>query len=199
MVKMRFKISRIAKKISRTEPRDFLLKKMPKNSICAEIGVHLGDLSERILKIVKPKQLHLIDPWKYEQDEAYSKSLYGGMKGENQVTMEKRYESILKRFATEIDSHQVVVHRGTAELLENFADGFFDWVYIDGNHLYEFVKKDLEISNSKVKHKGFITGDDYTDGKWWEGGIKKAVDEFITKDLVELIEIRRSQFILKKN
>ncbi len=195
---MKFKIKRIVKKISRTQPRDFLLKEMPKNSICAEIGVHLGDFSERILKIVNPKQLHLIDPWKFEQDGEYSKSLYGGMKGENQTTMDKRHEYVLQRFATQIDSEQVIVHRGTTEQLEKFADGYFDWIYIDGNHLYDFVKKDLELSNSKLRHKGFITGDDYTSRGWWEGGVKKAVDEFITKDLAELIKIKNSQFILKK-
>ena len=189
----------LPKKILRYKSRDFLLKKMPKNSICAEIGVHLGGFSERILKIVNPKALHLIDPWKYEHDETYSRSFYGRKTGVSQVTMDKRYESVLKRFATEIDSGQVVVHRGHSGLIENFNDGFFDWVYIDGNHLYDFVKKDLELSNSKVRRKGFIVGDDYDDEGWWQGGVKKAVDEFITKDLVELIEIRNIQFILKKH
>jgi len=188
----------MVKKISTIEPRDFLLKKMPKNSICAEVGVHIGDLSERILKILRPKELHLIDPWKYEKDETYIESLYGGKKGESQVNMDKRYESVLKRFKAEIDSGQVVVHRDYSGILENFDDGFFDWIYIDGNHLYEFIKKDLELSYSKVRNNGFIIGDDYTDGGWWQGGVKKAVDEFLTRDLVELIEIKRNQFILKK-
>ncbi|MDJ0634304.1 MAG: hypothetical protein QNJ34_14035 [Xenococcaceae cyanobacterium MO_188.B29] len=45
-----------------TIQRQFLLERLPKNSVGAEIGVHLGDFSEKILEIVKPNKLHLIDP-----------------------------------------------------------------------------------------------------------------------------------------
>lgn len=47
--------------ILKTDRRDFLLKQMPKNSICAEVGVYKGKLSERILKLTNPKKLVLID------------------------------------------------------------------------------------------------------------------------------------------
>ena len=47
----------------KTDRRDFLLKQMPKNSICAEVGVYKGKLSERILKLTNPKKLVLIDAW----------------------------------------------------------------------------------------------------------------------------------------
>jgi len=71
-------------------------------------------------------------------------------------------------------------------------------IYIDGNHLYEFVKQDLELYYRTVKEGGLITGDDYGDGGWWQGGVKKAVDEFVAKGFVEAIEIKGGQFILKK-
>jgi len=37
-----------------------LFKKMPKNSVCAEIGVYTGENSLNILKIVKPKELIIL-------------------------------------------------------------------------------------------------------------------------------------------
>ena len=43
--------------------RKFLLEMMPKNSVCAEIGVNQGQFSKEILEVVQPKKLHLIDPW----------------------------------------------------------------------------------------------------------------------------------------
>ena len=45
-----------------------------------------------------------------------------------------------------------------------------DWIYVDGNHLYEFVRADLELSLRKARRGGFITGDDYQDGGWWAVG-----------------------------
>ena len=70
-------------RIRRTISRDFLLEKMPKNSICAEIGVLRGDFSERILRIVKPKKLYLIDTW-------------GGQPKEE---WENRYQIVRKKFS----------------------------------------------------------------------------------------------------
>ena len=77
--------------------RDFLLHAMPKNSICAEIGVHEGEFSRRILDIVNPRRLHLIDPWKYEEDELYSKALYGGKAGVSQAHLDARYLKVVER------------------------------------------------------------------------------------------------------
>jgi len=180
--------------------KDFLLEILPKDSIGAEIGVHMGDFSARILKIVKPSKLHLIDPWKYENSETYSTALYGGKaKGGGQSELDARYEVVLRRFKSQIDLKKLEVHRGTSEGEgESFANEYFDWVYIDGNHLYEFIKKDLELYFKKLKVGGYLTGDDYTEGGWWKGGVKKAVDEFVTSYNVQSIEIRNGQFILKK-
>jgi predicted O-methyltransferase YrrM len=113
--------------------------------------------------------------------------------------MDERYLSILNRFNQNIHAKQVKVHRGySTDVLQQFPDQYFDWIYIDGNHLYEYVKKDLELSFVKVKSGGYITGDDYTDGGWWKGGVKKAVDEFARKKAVSLAEIRNRQFIFRK-
>jgi hypothetical protein len=172
---------------------------MPKHSVCAEIGVHLGDFSERILRVVQPKKLHLIDPWKYESDSTYQRSLYGGQKGGDQHTMDRRYDQVVARFQAQLDSGQVQFHRAySSDAAGDFADGELDWVYIDGNHLYEFVKKDLELYGPKVKPGGFITGDDYDYSGWWQGGVKRAVDELVASGAVKLIDIHEGQFVVQK-
>ena len=69
--------------------------------------------------------------------------------------MDARYESVLVRFRSEIDAGQMVVHRefsndsGLALTAEHL-----DWVYIDGDHTYEFVKRDLELFFGKLKPGG---------------------------------------------
>lgn len=178
--------------------RNFLLELMPKNSICAEIGVWKGEFSKKILEIVQPKALYLIDPWKFESDKIYNSAWYGGKIG-SQDAMDQVYNFVTKQFYNEVNNKQVFIHRNlSTNAGESFPDNYFDWVYIDGNHLYEFVKKDLELFYKKVKKGGFITGDDYGGEGWWKGGVKKAVDEFIKKGIVKKIKIKNSQFILKK-
>jgi len=178
--------------------RDFLLKVMPKNSVCAEIGVYKGDFSKKILDVLNPQKLHLIDPWRYESAEIYKESLYGGRSG-SQVAMDKIFEDVKKRFEPDIIAGRVVLHRKSShEASLDFPDNYFDWIYIDANHQYEFVKKDMEMYFNKIKKGGFIAGDDYADGGWWQGGVKKAVDELIGSGTVEKIIIKNRQFILQK-
>ncbi|NJO18193.1 MAG: class I SAM-dependent methyltransferase [Thioploca sp.] len=174
--------------LSLSKGRLFLLKEMPKNSVCAEIGTFKGYFAEKILYFTNPKKLHLIDPW---TDLKYDATPNEG---------ENRYQNVLELLNREINFGQVLIHRGYShEVCSNFEDNYFDWIYIDGSHEYEFVKKDLEIYYPKIKVGGFITGDDYMEGPWFKGGgVKRAVDEFIATKLVKVIKIKNRQFILKK-
>jgi len=154
-----------------------VLGMLPRNGTGAEIGVHLGDFAARILGVARPQKLHLIDPWLYFSDDTYRNSLYGG-DGCSPGEMERRYESVQRRFSARIASEQVTIIRQTAvEAMTTIEDGSLDFVYIDGNHQYEFVKEDLALSVRKVRPRGVIAGDDYTTGGWWAGGVKRAVDE----------------------
>ncbi len=177
------------REINQNRSRVFLLQTMPKNSICAEIGVNRGNFSKLILKIVKPKKLYLIDSWTH----------FSGVK-QNEAKSDENYNKTLKRVKNEIESGQVILKKGSSlDVLTEFEDNFFDWIYVDGDHRYEFVKKDLELSYSKVKKNGFITGDDYNN-QWgpMKKQVAKAVDEFINKDIVEVVQLKNEQFILKK-
>ena len=55
-----------------------------------------------------------------------------------------------------------------------FEDNSFDFIYIDGNHTYEWVKQDIEKSLPKLKRYSFIAGHDYN---WPE--VRKAVNSTI--------------------
>jgi hypothetical protein len=172
---------------------------LPKGSIGAEIGVHRGDFSAVILASVAPARLHLIDPWHYESSPTYDAAWYGGLAKGGQVEMDDRYESVLTRFAAEIEAGTVVVHRAeSTSVFASLPDDYFDWVYIDGNHLYEYVRQDLEWSLRKTKVGGLITGDDYRDGGWWDGGVKRAVDEFAASGAARLVDCTNGQYVFER-
>lgn len=172
--------------------RDFLLKMMPKNSICAEIGVYKGDFSKSILQIVKPKKLVLIDKWMYIphiDTENYAEILH-------QKFFDRLYTTVLKNFN---DKPNVEIKKGdSCQILSEYPDEYFDWIYIDADHRYEGVKSDLNIAYTKLKAGGFIAGDDYVYDIKWKDGVIKAVDEFCQNHQVNLVTVRNYQYILEK-
>jgi methyltransferase family protein len=178
--------------------RHCILSQIPKHSVCAEIGVDRGHFSELILEC-EPKKLHLIDPWKFEPGPAYEGSRYGGPLGKSQARMDTIYKSVVSRFRSAISSGIVEVHRNTSEECSSqFPENYFDWIYIDGNHRYEFVKLDLELFLPKVKRHGLVAGDDYGNRGWWQDGVTKAVDEAIAGGQFEKLLIENQQFLLRK-
>ena len=145
--------------------REELLKNMPVNKVVAEIGVDHGDFSELILKITLPLKLHLIDSW--AEDTRYHIGL----------------KSIVEdKFRSEIDKGLINLDVGRSlDVLVNFPDNYFDWVYLDTDHSYQTTKAELAILQSKVKAGGMIAGHDYVIGNWVNGyryGVIEAVNEF---------------------
>ena len=68
------------------------------------------------------------------------------------------------------------IHGSSHILYKKFPDESIDFLFIDADHSYEAVKKDLELWYPKVKHGGVISGHDYTE----PCGVKMAVDAFFT-------------------
>jgi predicted O-methyltransferase YrrM len=79
-----------------------------------------------------------------------------------------------------IDSGKVIVSRGFSY---NFESSYaMDFIFIDGDHRYGTVVKDIKKALELVSNNGIIAGHDYGHPDWT--GVKKAVDEFF--DHVEI-------------
>jgi Methyltransferase domain len=181
--------------------RDFLLELMPKNAVCVEVGVFDGMLSERILALTAPRQLHLVDPWYTKADGTLFDGPAQRFDSAKQATdsLELQYQSVRRLLEKEIAAGQVVVHRMLShEAAPLFADAHFDWAYLDASHYYDDVKTDLEAWFPKVKSGGFITGDDYDRHGFWDHGVTRAVNEFAKTHPVEGVAFRNHQFVLRK-
>lgn len=184
----------------REEVREFILRRMPSRGVVAEIGVDLGDFSEKILALNRPRELHLIDPWSAESGEYRQRQPEGaGSNSPRQLATVARFAVVRDRFASEIDGGGVKLHRANSEVAASeFPDNFFDWIYIDGNHSYEAVRQDLELYWRKLKRGGFIVCDDYHHAGFWDDGVTRAVDEFVAGGHARRIFKRRSQFVMRK-
>lgn len=160
---------------------EFLFK-LPKRGKVAEIGVAEGSFSECILKINDPKELHLIDCWEH-QNWSYRSDWCNAPQKEQ----DKRFKSVTEKFEK---YPQVIIHKGySLEVVKIFPDHYFDWIYIDSNHTYKAVKKDLEAWFPKIRSNGIIAGHDYTCKPYFPMGVIQAVDEFIEKHDIEMFLI----------
>lgn len=156
--------------------RNELLDLMSDCKIVAEIGVFKGDFSRVINKKLSPTELHLID--KFE-----GVVCSGDKDGKNIIwaDLTEEYQKLLNWGES---NQNVKIHRGLSyEVMSQFKDNYFDLVYVDGDHDYLGVKKDLEISFLKIKNSGHLLGHDYTPEFM---GVVKAVNEFCEEKKQEI-------------
>lgn len=179
--------------------RERLLALLAHGGACAEIGTWRGDFAAAILRSRRPAQLYLVDPWEYRTEAEYEHASYGGRSQGGQEKLDAMYQAVVDRFRSEIDSGQVFVKRvRSLDAASSFEAESLDWVYIDADHSYEGVKRDLDAYYRVVKAGGFLAGDDYGhEGSWFEDGVARAVDEFAER-CAELTIIG-TQFLLKKS
>lgn len=158
-------------------PFDRFLKSIRKRDLAgAEIGVlegwHALDMMERL----PIKKLFLVDPWKAYNE--YAESVNNPRKSQKALNERMRVaQKVLKKYGNRV----VFIRKFSEEAAKLIEDESLDFVYIDGNHQYEFVKKDIEAWYPKVKKGGIIGGDDYTSCPETEAegfGIFRAVNEF---------------------
>ena len=175
-----------------------------RGTVGAEIGVWKANTSVNFVKR-GVKELHLVDAWSvevykegigetgewgsYEKYLERYKQVTGGTTEEHFIAYyEKTYNDVVKRFK---QMEHVHVHRmSSKDWFEKQQDNYFDWIYLDGDHSYEGVLRDLKSSQRVVKSGGIILGDDY---RWafqrhGKPGVTAAVDEFIKETGLKLLQ-----------
>jgi SAM-dependent methyltransferase len=126
--------------------RDELLKQLPPGGVVAEVGTYQGHFARKILDVCQPDRLHAIDidlgAFAYRD------------------------------FGSELSSERLVLHQGdSSTILSGFSDGYFDWMYIDADHSYEGVYKDIQQAKRVVRPDGLLVFNDYTVYSWVGGGV----------------------------
>jgi hypothetical protein len=121
-----------------------------------EIGVYGGDSSK--LFVENCKFMHFIDPC-FEYAENPDKGWFA------------IEEHFLKKMSFTNRFH--FIKGMAADVADQIPE--VDFVFIDGNHTYDYVKKDIDLYWPKIRRHGFLCGHDYTGG---HPGVTQAVDEF---------------------
>ena len=152
-----------------SKTRNDFLNLIPKQAICCEIGVFRGDYSKIMYNICQPKKLFLVDIFQ-------GKGCSGDKDGLNMVytdNLNDYYEHLADYFKN--DPNVTIIKSDSHNFLNNASDNYFDFIYVDGDHLFDGVYNDLLISYKKLKSGGILAGHDYHESI---GDVKKAVDQF---------------------
>ena len=93
-----------------------------------------------------------------------------------------------------------ILDLNSREASSKYQDNFFDYIYIDAEHTYNAVTKDLEVWYPKLKKNGTLFGDDYY---WREEddtlSLHKAYQEFIFKKNIKKWCVFKSQIMIIKD
>jgi hypothetical protein len=155
-------------------PFDFFVFDSGKNNLIgAEVGVYKGLHAKEMLDRLDITTFILIDPWKdYEE--------YTDEPKKNKVADAYFHaRELLKPYSQRL----VWMPSFSENASRVIANNSLDFVYIDGNHEYEWVKTDLKCWYPKVKKGGYFGGHDYTAEF---PGVIQAVDEFCEERKLEL-------------
>lgn len=124
----------------------FIKNRNIKNLIGVEIGVKEGNNALYMLKQLDIKKLYLIDPY----------TVYTSLnKVYNNTTL---YNLVQKLFSK--DKRIEIIRGYSFNACTLFNDNSLDFVYIDGNHEYDYVYDDIKSWYKKLKINGILSGHD---------------------------------------
>jgi predicted O-methyltransferase YrrM len=129
--------------------------------IVLEVGVWQGDNAVALLQGLNCHRLYLLDSW-HDEYQGYK---YPGAHG--------RAQKVFRRF----DKHDnVIIVRADSLDFPLFPAQYFDYIYLDGDHSYEYVSRELVKYWACLEPGGMLAGDNYE-----MDGVRKAVGEFCVK------------------
>jgi hypothetical protein len=132
----------------------------------AEIGVADGRNSLTLCENIPDLELWCIDPW-----EPYRSNPRGGGKGQQHGN----YDLAQERLA---DYNVHFMRDFSLNAAQNWDGPQLDFVYIDGNHKFDYVIIDLVAWNPMVRKDGMVAGHDYYRFRW--AGVVDAVNAYVT-------------------
>ncbi len=159
----------------RTLPLNFI----PKGGIIAEIGVALGEFSEKMIEIIKPQLFYAVDIFGDK-----TKGFWGGNQFEDVGMTHKEY--YCNKFKNLVQNNKMILKQGKSwEAIKEIPDDSLDYAYIDAGHDYSSVKKDIDAIYPKMKSGAILQFNDYTLHENY--GIIPAVNEFVVSTNSEVV------------
>ncbi|MBN2214917.1 MAG: class I SAM-dependent methyltransferase [Bacteroidales bacterium] len=155
-------------------------KKTGQCSLIVEIGSFHGKSANYICAAIKNKEeskLYCVDIWE-------KTNTPGSVSNDEEffINNTKMFNDLIIRF------------KGNSNQFKSSFNESIDMIFIDADHSYESVINDINNLIHLVKTNSFLLFHDYTH----PCGVKKAVDETISRGIIKKIEIRDSICVCQK-
>lgn len=152
-----------------------------KNLIGVEIGVYKAEHAASLLTHLDIQHLYLVDPYELYDEYGEGQAHYGV----DQDPLYLAKEEALNRLSQYTRKVSWIFKKSLDALCE--IPDELDFVYIDGNHDENFVRKDILSYYQKIKPGGVIGGHDFYNGFCREhDGVVRAVTHFTVRNNLTL-------------
>ena len=139
-----------------------------------EIGAYMGESTMMFACLNLFKEIHTIEPFK---DMGGRIEQFNSQNDYNWDTIYNEFQINTRLF------DNITLHKDFSyNVADKFEDNSVDFIYIDGDHSYDAVTKDLEMYLPKLKHNGVIGGHDYSENDQYnKQNTIKAVNNIVGK------------------
>jgi hypothetical protein len=139
----------------------------------AEVGIGFGTHAKYVLKTTNVDRLYLIDPMQYYPNDHFVDNIMACIP-ETPNNHFNEMHSLIQQELSPWKNRFAWFRTNSLDITnDQIADGELDCVFIDGNHTYEAVIRDLPFWWKKIRIGGQMLGDDY-----WLDTVAQAVHEF---------------------
>lgn len=168
---------------------------LPQNSHIVEIGAYKGRstayLAVEAINSGKNIKIDVIDTW--DGVDGSGRQPWSDYIDEPEKGIKKPNGDIFEEFKTNllpVWNSITPIKLLSLDAVNLYKDESLDFVFIDGNHNYSYVKEDILKWKPKIKKGGILSGHDYYN---WIG-VKQAVDEIFG---INNIKIMSSSWLIK--
>lgn len=145
-----------------------MVAKAPKDAIFVEVGTWKGKsaayMAVEIINSKKNIRFFTVDHFKGSPNHGDDPDVAAG-----------RLEAVARKNLRPAGKYVTIIPMPSVEAAATFEDGTIDFLFIDGTHDYENVKRDLLAWLPKMKRPGGLIGGD--DANW--RGVKEAAREVL--------------------
>lgn len=179
---------------------DHLIARARDGSVFVEVGAYLGRsslyLASRIQWSGKKIRVYVVDRWDgWLYDDCYPRYQTEPESGKAPDPDDVFWHFIRNVRRAGVEDVIRPLRMPSDQAASLFEDGTLDFVFLDADHGYEAVRRDLQAWFPKIKRRGVLGGHDYLHADF--PGVRRAADEFFREQNLP-VQIHGTSFLATK-